>query len=481
MRQPNSQPLWKPYRKRAKQRLGLAGSIAQRWLNPNQGGAQTSSPESRSAGTTSSAGQDPGKGPGSGPLPNPRRPARFNTFVALRHRDFLLLWLSNLCNASAVWFQQITIPWVVWEISGSPFMVGIAAGMRSIPFLAIGPMAGVFADRIDRRKMVLIVQSMMAVVVVSFAVAIHLGHVVGTLGVIYALVFSFITGVLHSTIQPVRQAMVANTVPREDLWNAIALNSIAGNVARVVGPGLGGVLIAWLGPALNFYIEGVFYFLMVLAMVPIALPYREAVTATRTSMLANLKQGFSYVLSEQLVLRLLLVACVSDIMLAPVIHLMPVIATEVLGRGSEVYGFLVLATGVGGIIATISFASLGGAFRKGSIGLLALMVLSCTAIALGASTWLWVSLAAMFGFGFFRLAFKINNNTLLQTTIPDSLRGRVMSIYHLDHGITPLSSMTLGLMAEFWPANLVVLAVGLLSLVLAIYAFLAFTDVRRMS
>ena len=82
---------------------------------------------------------------------------------------------------------------------------------------------------------------------------------------------------------------------------------------------------------------------------------------------------------------------------------------------------------------------------------------------------------------FFRLAFKINNNTLLQTTIPDSLRGRVMSIYHLDHGITPLSSMTLGLMAEFWPANLVVLAVGLLSLVLAIYAFLAFTDVRRMS
>ena len=171
-------------------------------------------------------------------------------------------------------------------------MVGIAAGMRSIPFLAIGPWAGVIADRIDRRKMVLVVQSVMAVVVISFAVAIHLGHIVGTTGVIYALVFSFITGVLHSLIQPVRQAMVANTVPREDLWNAIALNSIAGNVARVVGPGLGGVLIAWLGPALNFYIEGVFYILMVLVMVPIALPYREAITATRTSMLANPEAGF---------------------------------------------------------------------------------------------------------------------------------------------------------------------------------------------
>ena len=444
---------------------------------PTQGGLHTASPEQRSAGAAHAPGEPPERERRRGRL----HPGRFNTFTSLRHRDFLLLWLSNLCNASAVWFQQITIPWVVWEISGSPFLVGIAAGMRSIPFLVIGPMAGVFADRVDRRKIVLVTQSVMAMVVLAFAGAVQLGVVVGTLGVIYALAFSFITGTLHSLIQPVRQAMVANTVPREDLWNAVALNSIAGNVARVVGPGLGGVLIAWLGPALNFFLEGILYVLMVLVMVPIALPYREAITARRASMLANLKQGFSYVLSEQVVLRLLLVACISDILLAPVIHLMPVIATEVLGQGSEVYGFLVLATGVGGIISTISFASLGGVFRRGSVGLLALMFLSASAILLGLSTWVWVSLIAMFGFGFFRLAFKINNNTLVQTTIPDALRGRVMSIYHLDHGITPLASMTLGLIAEFWPANFVVVLVGVISLALTIYAFIAYSDVRRMS
>ena len=393
----------------------------------------------------------------------------------------MLLWLSNLCNASAVWFQMITIPWVVWEISESPFMVGIASGMRSIPFLVVGPWAGVIADRIDRRKMVLVFQSTIAVVVLAFAVAVHAGHVVGGLGVFYALVFSALTGILHSFIQPVRQAMVANTVPREDLWNAIALNSISGNVARVVGPGLGGVLIAWVGPAVNFYIEGVFYILMVAAVVPIALPYREEATASHSSMWANLKQGFGYVVTEQRVLRLLLVACISDILIAPIIHIMPVISALVLGRGSEVYGFLVLATGIGGIIATMAFASLGGSFRKGSYGLLALVFLSGSAILLGASTWLWVSLAAMFGFGFFRLVFKINNNTLLQSTVPDALRGRVMSIYHLDHGITPLASMTLGLFAEFWPANLVVLGVGILALVLTIYAFIAFSDVRQMT
>jgi MFS family permease len=391
-----------------------------------------------------------------------------------------LLWLSNLCNAVAVWFQQITIPWVVWEISGSPFLVGLAAGTRSIPFLVIGPLAGVFADRVDRRKMVLIVQSSLAVVVLAFALGVHRGYITGAPGVFYALVFSVITGILHSLIQPVRQAMVANTVPRQDLWNAIALNSMAGNIARVVGPGLGGVMIAWLGPAVNFLVEGIFYVLMVLALVPIALPYREEITARKASVVANLKQGFSYVVTEQRILRLLLVACISDIFIAPIVHLLPVIADDVLGRGSEVYGFLILATGVGGIIATMFFASVGGSMRKGSFGLAALMLLAGSTIVLGISTWLWVSLSAMFGLGFFRLVFKINNNTLLQSNTPDSLRGRVMSIYHLDHGITPLASMALGLAAEFWKANLVVMVVGILSLALATYAFLAYGDIRQM-
>ena len=109
------------------------------------------------------------------------------------------------------------------------------------------------------------------------------------------------------------------------------------------------------------------------------------------------------------------------------------------------------------------------------------MLLSGSTILLGFSSWVWLSLAAMFGFGFFRLAFKINNNTLLQTFIPDALRGRVMSIYHLDHGITPLASMTLGLTAEFWPSNFVVVMVGSISLALTIYAFIAYSDMRRMS
>src|SRR5499433_4497808 len=230
----------------------------------------------------------------------------------------MLLWLSNLCNASAHWLQQFTVPWLVWDLSHSPLWVGIAAGMRSFPFLFIGPLAGVLADRVDRRKLVLVIQTTLAVVVFAFAVAVLQGAVMPKAGhrhtaptgvnpgVLYATAFTFLTGALHALSQPVRQAMVANTVPRHDLWNAIALNAIAGNVARVVGPALGGVLYAWLSPAANFFIQGGLFLLMALMVVPLRLPYREASTARRTSVIADLKQGFRYVASERVILHLLL-------------------------------------------------------------------------------------------------------------------------------------------------------------------------------
>jgi hypothetical protein len=221
--------------------------------------------------------------------------------------------------------------------------------------------------------------------------------------------------------------------------------------------------------------------LMALAVVPIKLPYREEITAKRSSIIANLRQGFEYVWSERLIWHLLTLSYIPALFIASILQIMPAIADDILGHGAEVFGFLLLAMGIGGIVGTICLASLGGIFNRGGTGLLALMLLSCSAIALGISTWLLVSLAAMFCLGFFRIAFQINNNTLLQTSIPDGLRGRVMALYHLDHGFTPLAGMVVGLMAELMSANLVVTLVGLISLSLALYAFLSYTDVRRLA
>jgi MFS family permease len=318
------------------------------------------------------------------------------------------------------------------------------------------------------------------VVVFAFAVGMHAGYVTGKVGIVYAILFTFIAGVLQTLIQPVRQAMVANTVPRQDLWNAIALNAIAGNVARVVGPGLGGVLLAWLSPAVNFFIQSGLFVMMAVMMLPIKLPYREETATRRSSVMANLKQGFGYVVSDRLILHLLMLSYIPALFVASVLQLLPVIADEVLGKGAAGFGFLVLAMGIGGILGTMCFASLGGAFSRGEVGLLALVLLSCSVIALGLSPWPVMSLVTMFCMGFLRMAFQINNNTLLQVSVPDGLRGRIMALYHLDHGFTPLASMVVGLLAEFLSAHLVVVLVGTASLTLALYALSAYKDVRCM-
>jgi predicted MFS family arabinose efflux permease len=167
---------------------------------------------------------------------------------------------------------------------------------------------------------------------------------------------------LHALIQPVRQAMVANTVPRHDLWNAIALNAIAGNMARVVGPALGGVLYAFLSPAANFFLQGG----LLLLMVPLSLPYREEGTARRASMLANLTQGFRYVASERVIRHLLLLSYIPALFVASLVQMIPVIAERVLAQGPEVGGVLVGAMGVGGIVGTLGFASMGEGWRIGA-------------------------------------------------------------------------------------------------------------------
>src|SRR5262249_21065513 len=233
----------------------------------------------------------------------------------------------------------------VWDMSHSPFWVGIAAGMRSFPFLFIGPLAGVVADRVDRRTLVLGIQTTMAVVGFAFAVAVLRGYILPPTGaahhaptgvppgVLYATAFTFLTGALHALIQPVRQAMVANTVPRRDLWNAIALNSIAGNIARVVGPALGGVLYAWLSPAANFFIQGGLFLLMALMMAPLRLPYQEVRPARPASVRADLTQGFRYVASERVILHLLLLSYIPACGAAPILQMVPVIAARVLAQG----------------------------------------------------------------------------------------------------------------------------------------------------
>ena len=404
-----------------------------------------------------------------------RRP-RVRTFSSLRHRDFRYLWTGNLFNNGANWLQQVTVGWLVWDLSHSAFLVGTVGGFRAVPFLLVGPWAGVMADRVDRRKLILLSQSLLAASAFLFALLVVSGQV----QVWHAFVYITVSGVAHSILQPVRQALVANTVPKEDLGNAYALNVVTITSSRFVLPAIGGVLIGAFGFTVNFFVESALYLVLALLIIPMHTPYREQSRHRHASALADLKEGVRYVWQDKPILQLIVMSFIPNFLVQPCLYLLPVFAGAVLHRGPEIYGTLLSINGIGGLMAAIVIASFGFILKKGLASLLMLTVATIGAIMLGLSHWLLLSILAVALIGFSQSTFRTSNGTLIQTLVPDSLRGRVMSVYHFDHGFTPLASFLIGLFADFYSPTGAVTVVGMIGLVLSIYFLLAFHRVRQL-
>ncbi len=409
----------------------------------------------------------------------PRRVARApGTFDSLRGADYRYLWIGNLFNTAGMWVQQVTIGWLVWEMSKSPFLVGLVGGLRTLPFLFMGPIGGVAADRVNRKLLLIVTQLSLAAMAAVFAVVVALDLV----RVWHAMLFTLVTGCAFAFIQPVRQALVANTVPRRDLGNAIALNAMAGNVTRVVGPAAGGVLIVTFGAAGNFGIQAALFVCMVATVFPMHARYREASVSTDRSAVRNLKEGFTYVLGQKQILGLLVLICVAALFISSLIQILPVFTEDVLHSGANVYGYLVSVYGVGGLIATLILASLGPSTRNGWLCIASLVVSCVLAVAFATSTALPVALALMAAIGFSQMTFWVTDNTLVQTMSPDGLRGRVMSIYHLHDALIPLGSFVIGIGAQVWSSPVAMGAFGVAGLVVTVALMMTvgwMRDVRR--
>jgi MFS family permease len=401
---------------------------------------------------------------------------RLQTFSSLRNRDYRFLWTGNLFNNGANWLQQLTVGWLVWDLSQSPFLVGTVGGFRAVPFLVIGPWAGVLADRVDRRKLVLLSQTLLAASASLFALLVASGQV----QVWHAFAYITVSGIAHSILQPVRSALVANTVPRQDLPNAYALHAMSITASRFVWPAIGGVLVAAFGFTVNFFMESALYIVLALLIIPMRTPYREHHPARHSSALTDLKEGLRYVWKDKPILQLIVMSFVPNFFVQPTIHLLPVFAGAVLNRGPEIFGTLLSINGIAGFTATLIIASFGYILKKGTASLASLTIASIGAIMLGLSHWLPLSLLAVAFIGFGQTTFRTSNGTLVQTIAPDALRGRVQSIYHFDHGFTPLASFIIGLFAEFYTAPVAITVVGMVSLALSIYFLLAFRRIRQL-
>ena len=328
-----------------------------------------------------------------GPPPPVARTRRrgIQTFSSLRNRDYRLLWTGNLFNNGANWLQQLTVGWLVWDLSESAFLVGTVGGFRAMPFLLIGPVAGVMADRLDRRKLLLVSQAMLATSAVVFALIVWSGRV----EVWHAFAYIAISGVAHSILQPVRSALVANTVPRQDLPNAFALHAMTITSSRLVWPAIGGFLVGIFGFAVNFLVEAALYVTLAALVIPMRTPYREETTRRHESPLTELADGIKYVARDKPILQLIVMSLVPNFLLQPCLYLLPVFVGAVLGRGPEILGTLLSINGGFGFAATAVIATFGYALGKGKTSLLALIVASAGGIMLGLSQWLPLTIAAV--------------------------------------------------------------------------------------
>ncbi len=391
------------------------------------------------------------------------------TFASLRHRDFRYLWFGTFFMTSGMWVQQVTLGWLVYELTGSAVLLGTLNAVRALPFLLCSPFAGVAADRFDRRRLLLATQPLLLASALVMGALIGLGQ----LEVWHLFGFTALTALVWAFNTPVRQALVPSLVPRRELLNAISLNSVGFNTTKVLGPALGGALIVWFGAAGNFFVQAVAYACVLVWLYLMRVPAGASPTHRGGSALADLKEGLAYVWRHPVLLGLMVMALVPNIFVMPVYQaLMPIFQKDVVGVGPDGLGLLLAAPGAGATVATLALASVAHRVRRPGLLLLGCLVLMGVFLYLFSRTSELGSGALMLvGMGAFQITFLTTNNTMIQLAVPDALRGRVMAIYGIDHGLAPAGAMLAGLEAHFLGAPTTVAisgaAVVLLGLLIA--------------
>lgn len=393
-----------------------------------------------------------------------------STFSSLRNLDFRYLWAGTCFLSGGLWIQQVTVGWATYEMTRSSILLGAINGLRFVPFLIFSPLAGVAADRTDRRRLMITTQWFV------LATALGMGLVVSLelLEVWHLFAFTLVTGVVWSFSEPVRQALIPDVVPREELMNAVALNSAAFNFTKIIGPSVGGVLIVLFGLAGNFYIQSATYLFVMWMIYRMKVPERVR-EAAASSVLSNLREGIRYVWSDPLTFAVMATAMVPRLFAMPYQALLPIFQKDVLQVGPDGLGLMMAAPGLGAMLAMLSIAHFASRVNRPGLLMIAGLVMQGAFLILFAfMRTLPMALLMLTVVGSFQVMFMSVSNMVLHMTVPDRLRGRVMSIYMLDRGITPAGALLAGISAHFIGAPYTVVAMGAIVLVLAavVVAFL---------
>ncbi|MSP79249.1 MAG: MFS transporter [Dehalococcoidia bacterium] len=406
-----------------------------------------------------------------------RRGTRFRTFTALQYLNFRYFWLGNLGSSAAQWVQQVTISWLVYDLTGSAVMLGLVNGMSALPFALTAPFAGVMADRMDRRRLMMATAIFTAVASLLFGLDVLLGYV----EVWHVFAFTFIAGSGRGIHMTVRQAVTATLVPRRDLVNAVALGSVSFNITRVIGPGIGGYLIAIIGTAGNFFVQAGCYFATFVTIIPLKLRQEgEADKKSRPSFFRQMTDGFRYVVDNGPVRSLLILGLVPLFFIFPINALMPIFAKDIFKMGPSGFGIMFTAIGAGSLIGTLVLASMGDIRHKALVFYVALTVAIGMLIVFAWTRSLPLALLVLAIQGAFQMVYFSLNNATLQLITPDNMRGRVMSLNMLDTAMIPLGGFAGGMLAEAFGAPMALTVLGATGLCFVVVAFSLLPAVRKL-
>ncbi|MES2210840.1 MAG: MFS transporter [Chloroflexota bacterium] len=374
--------------------------------------------------------------------------AQFRGWRALRHRNYRLFFAGQLVSLIGTWMQSVAQGWLVLQLTGDPVYLGLVAAAQFTPVLLLGLFGGVLADGLPKRRTLIVTQS----ISMLLAFALFGLTVTDNVGVEQVLVLALLLGVVNAVDMPTRQAFAVEMVGREDIGNAVALNSAVFNGARVVGPAIAGLTIGAAGIASAFLVNGLSFLAVILAYLrmsddQLAGTPRLARPTTIAGVMTHLRAGLAFVRATPAVLvPILTIGLVSTFGMNFSV-LIPPLAKDVLRVGATGYGFLMAATGLGSLVAAISIA-FGRSNRVMLIGVGATLT-GVAELVLAASGSMALSLVAMLLTGFGAIAMAATANTTIQLTVPDELRGRVMSVYTtVFAGSTPVGGLVAGALAS---------------------------------
>ncbi len=370
------------------------------------------------------------------PVPTP--------FRALAHRDFRVFWTGQLVSLVGTWMQSVGQAWLVLNLTNSAFRLGVISALQFTPVLLLSILSGAIADRVPKRRLLVVTQSILMLQAFTLATLVWTGRVrywhVAVLATAYGLANTF--------DMPARQALVAHLVERRDLGNAIALSSAMFNAARLIGPAVAGLLIGRFGVAPAFALNGLSFIAVIIALLTLRTE-GPATPSAGATMAEKIRGGLEYATATPMIAFVLSLLLAVSFFVLNFNVLIPLVTKQVLHAGAEEFGWLMAALGAGAIVGALALAVFVRVRPPLALILTAAFVLSAGTATIGILGRFGLTVVVLVVVGFSQITFQAGCNTMLQITAPDALRGRIMSLYTFVFvGVTPIGSLMVGSLAE---------------------------------